>query len=98
MIFCEPNKRVMLNLKCVLMNFHAVSRLSINVTKFEMVKLKDERDTNNLTRIMCCKVVKLPTKYMGLPLGANFKEVGTWDSLMTRFEKRLARWKRAFLS
>ena len=37
-----------------------------------------------------CKVGRLPTSYLGLPLGANHKSVAIWDGVEERFRKRLA--------
>ena len=45
-----------------------------------------------------CKVGRLPTSYLGLHLGANHKSVTIWDGVEERFRKRLAMWKRQFIS
>ena len=45
-----------------------------------------------------CKVNKLPSTYLGLPLGARFKEVATWDGVEERLRKRLSIWKRQYIS
>ena len=39
----------------------------------------------------------LPSSYLGLPLGAPFKFVA-WDRVEERFYKRLAMWKRQYIS
>ena len=44
------------------------------------------------------KVGKLPSTYLGMPLGAPFKSVGAWDGVEERFRKRLAMWKRQYIS
>jgi hypothetical protein len=36
--------------------------------------------------------------YLGLPLGATFKETTIWNPVLERVEKRLASWKRLYLS
>ena len=36
--------------------------------------------------------------YLGLPLGAPFKSVTVWDGVKERFRRRLAMWKRQYLS
>lgn len=41
----------------------------------EMVRLGDESDAESLVRVLRCKAAKLPIKYLGLLLGANYKEV-----------------------
>ena len=40
----------------------------------------------------------LPSCYLGLPLGAPFKSVSVWDGVEERFQKRLAMWKRRYIS
>ena len=39
-----------------------------------------------------------PLKYLGLPLGAKFKNLSVWNPILERMEKRLAGWKRMYLS
>ena len=45
-----------------------------------------------------CKVGVLPSSYFGLSLGAARKLVVVWDGVEERFWKRLAVWKRHFVS
>jgi hypothetical protein len=37
-------------------------------------------------------------KYLGLPLGAKFKETTIWNPIIEKMERRLAGWKRLYLS
>ena len=45
-----------------------------------------------------CKVAALPSCYLGLPLGAPFKPKAVWDGVEERLRKRLAMWKRQYIS
>ena len=45
-----------------------------------------------------CKVVSLPSTYLGLPFGASHKSVMVWDGVEERMRKKLALWKRQFIS
>ena len=45
-----------------------------------------------------CGIGSLPMTYLGLPLRAPHKSVGVWDSIEERFKKRLASWKRQYIS
>ncbi|RVW38823.1 hypothetical protein CK203_074193 [Vitis vinifera] len=45
-----------------------------------------------------CKIGVLPSSYLRLPLGALHKSVVAWDGMEERFWKRLAMWKRQFIS
>ncbi|RVW65895.1 Transposon TX1 uncharacterized 149 kDa protein [Vitis vinifera] len=44
------------------------------------------------------KVGNLPSTCLGMPLGAPFKSIGVWDGIEERFRKRLAMWKRQYIS
>ena len=37
-------------------------------------------------------------KYLGLPLGAKFKDKTIWNPILEKMEKRLAGWKSLYLS
>ena len=51
-----------------------------------------------LARILCCKVGRLPMSYLGMPLGAHFKDASIWNPILESVEKKLANWKRLYLS
>ncbi|KAL6329295.1 hypothetical protein AAG906_015504 [Vitis piasezkii] len=50
-----------------------------------------------LTLELGCKVGTLPSSYLGLPLGAPHK-LAAWDGVEERFRRRLAMWKRQYIS
>jgi hypothetical protein len=37
-------------------------------------------------------------KYLGLPLGASYKNTSIWNGIVEKMEDRLAGWKRLYLS
>ena len=39
-----------------------------------------------LARILCCKVGCLPMSYLGMPLGAHFKDASIWNPILERVE------------
>ena len=45
-----------------------------------------------------CRIGSFPVKYLGLPLGARHKALSTWDGVEERMRRRLALWKRQYLS
>ena len=47
---------------------------------------------------MGCGQSSLPLKYLGLPVGAKFKELSVWNPILERMERRLACWKKMYLS
>ena len=43
----------------------------------------------DLVFVLGCRVGKLPTTYLGLPLGASFKSTSMWYPMKEKFQKRL---------
>jgi len=82
----------------LLLCFEAVSRLKINLLKFEIVPVGDEGDVEGLVSILGCGVASLPIKYLGLPLAAQYKASNIWSSIIEKMKNRLAGWKRLYLS
>ena len=73
--------------------FEAMSGLNVNLDKSEIIVMGRVENVEELAIEFGCKVSKLPS-YLGLPLGARFKEVATWDGVEERLRKRLSTWKR----
>ena len=51
-----------------------------------------------LTGVLDCNIDSFPATYLGLPLGARFKEQAIWVLIIERLEKRLSTWKSRYLS
>jgi hypothetical protein len=101
LIFCDPNAKQFQDLICLLLCFEAVSKLKINLSKSGIVPVGDVGDVGDveeLASILECGVASLPTKYLGLPLGAKYKDSNIWNSIIEKMENRIARWKRLYLS
>ncbi|RVW65064.1 hypothetical protein CK203_034956 [Vitis vinifera] len=76
-------------LSWILMWFEAISRLRINLDKSELIPVGCVENVKALAVELGCKVGRLPSSYLGLPLGAPFKFMATWDGVEKRFRKRL---------
>jgi hypothetical protein len=98
LIFCDANPSKIEHLGCVLTWFEAISGLKINLGKSEMVPVGEVPNMEELVCILGCKQASLPMKYLGLPLGAKFKETTIWNPILEKMERRLAGWKRLYLS
>lgn len=85
LIFCQPETSMLLNLRCVLLRFQAVSDLKINLHKFELVRIGDGSDGKALARVLGCTSSQLPINYLSLPLGAKYKDGGTWKPIIKLF-------------
>ena len=93
-IFCEANPEQLMYLKWTLMWFETFSGLKINLNKSKIISLGRVDNMEELAAELGCGVGSLPTKYLGLPLGAPHRVVGVWDSIEERFINRLSSWKR----
>ncbi|KAL6327231.1 hypothetical protein AAG906_015270 [Vitis piasezkii] len=85
-------------LSWLLMWFEAVSGLRINLEKSELIPVGRVENIDDLALKFGCRVGSLPSTYLGLPLGAPFKSISVWDGVEEKFCKRLAMWKRQYLS
>lgn len=48
--------------------------------------------------ILGCQSDNLPSSYLGLSLGAKYKQKFNWEPIVERIEKRLSGWKTKYLS
>uniref|UniRef100_A0A2N9FVR5 Reverse transcriptase domain-containing protein n=1 Tax=Fagus sylvatica TaxID=28930 RepID=A0A2N9FVR5_FAGSY len=98
LMFCDAVSSQIEQLGCVLTWFEAISGLKINLGKSEMVPVGEVSNMEALAGILGCHCASLPMKYLGLPLGAKFKETTIWNPIVEKMERRLAGWKRLYLS
>ena len=98
LVFCEESQDQLTNLSWLLMWFEAYLGLRVNLEKSELIPVRKVHDIEDLTLELGCKVGGLPSCYLGLPLGGPFKSEVVWDGVEERFRKRLAMWKRQYIS
>ena len=85
-------------LRRVLTCFEAVTGLRVNMSKSEMVPIWEVTNLSYLVDILSCRIGTLPMTYLGMPLGSSFKALGVWNPIVEKVERRLARWKKLYLS
>ena len=88
----------MLILRMVLIWFEAVSGLKVNLGKSELVAVGAVHNMDLLVAVLGCKQGSLAMKYLGLPLGAKFKDKSIWNPILEKMERKLASWKKLYLS
>ncbi|RVW56219.1 hypothetical protein CK203_092267 [Vitis vinifera] len=76
----------------------ALSGLKVNNGKSELIPVGRLKIMGELADEFGYKVGILPSTYLGMPLGAPFKSIGVWDGIEEIFKKRLAMWKRQYIS
>ena len=98
LIFCDADLDQIGDLKCTLLCFEAISRLKVNLGKSEMVPIGNVPNIQELAAMLDCKISALPMNYLGLPLGARYKSKALWDSVLEKMGRKLAGWKKLYLS
>lgn len=98
-LFCNNDKEEMCNMKRILRIFQLMSGLKISFSKSSLCGINvSNQEVIALAQVMGCKVEKLPIKYLGLPLGANPRNIKTWDPVIERTKKKLNIWRSRFMS
>ena len=70
----------------------------VNLGKSELVPIGVVHNMDVLVGMLGCQQSSLPSRYLGLPLGAKFKELSVWNPILEKMERRLVGWKRLYLS
>ena len=97
-IFYEARKEQLTALSWILAWFEVSSSLRINLAKSVLIPVGEVEEIEEMAMELGCKVGSLPTVYLGLPLGAHHKAISMWDGVEERMRRRLAQWKRQYIS
>ncbi|GFY83371.1 hypothetical protein Acr_03g0001450 [Actinidia rufa] len=98
LIFCKANSGELACLREILLCFQAVFGLKINLEKSELIQVGVGVNLRSLVAMLGCNAGSLPTTYLGLPLGSSYKSKYVRGAVANRFERRLASWRRQYLS
>ncbi|XP_023871388.1 uncharacterized protein LOC111983979 [Quercus suber] len=98
LVFCDADSNHITVLRGILSRFEEVSGLTINLDKSELVPVGDVSNMHKLVEILGCRESTLLLKYLGLLLSASFKDKTVWNPILEKMERRLADWKRLYLS
>lgn len=87
--FCGAEQNQFMYLSWGLMWFDAISGLRITLNQNEIMSVGSVSDVEFLASKLGCNIGKLPSSYMGLPLGAPHNSVvEVWDYIEEWFTKR----------
>ena len=64
----------------------------------KLIPIGEVEEIEEMAVELGCKVGALPSVYLGLPLGAHHKAISMWDGVEERMRRRLALWKRQYIS
>ena len=70
----------------VLTCFEAVKGLRVNMSKSEMLPIREVEYLATLADILSCRKGTLSMTYLGMPLGSSFKAVGVWNLIFEKVE------------
>ena len=73
-IFSDNDCKQIVNIRCILIRFEAVSGLRVKLTKSTILKVGQVDNIQLLVGVLGCTVNSFPTFYLVLPLGAKSKE------------------------
>ena len=98
LVLCKDSKDHMANLSWILLWFEAISGLNINLEKSFVMAVGCVEDLESLALELGCSTGTLPTTYLDLPLGMRCNLTSVWDGVKEIFKKKLAVWKRQYIS
>ena len=87
--FCDTDEEQILNVRMLLLCFHAVIGLKVNSLKSEMVPIGEVPNVHVLAEILGCQIGPLPMTYFGMPLGASHKSLTIWNPILEKIERKL---------
>ncbi len=97
-VFCDAIPEQIMHIWKVLSCFEAITGLKVNLNKSEMVPVGVVDSMPSLANLICCRIGTLPMLYLGMPLGAPYKGLSVWNSVLEKIERRLASWQTLYLS
>jgi hypothetical protein len=97
-VFCDAVPEQVMHIRKVLSYFEVVTGLRVNLSKSEMVPVGTVAGMQSLADILCCRIGGLPMTYLGMPLGAPYKSLSVWNTILEKIERRLASWQTLYLS
>ena len=90
-LFCDADVEQILHIRLLLLSFQAITGMKVNVHKSEMVPIGEVDDVHALAEILGCRVEELLMSYLGMPLGASHNSPSIWNSILEKFDRKLAR-------
>jgi len=84
LIFCEPEVTQIRHIRAILTIFEGVSGLHVNWQKSFLYPVNHVSNMEQLASNLGCQIATLPTKYLGMPLGAQNKDIGVWNDVLER--------------
>ena len=97
-LFCDACPEQLMYIRRVLTCFEAVTGLRVNMSKSEIIPIREVDNLSSLADILSCRIGALPMTYLGMALGASFKATVVWNPIIEKMKRRLAGWQKLYLS
>ena len=97
-MFCNDSKDQLAYLSWILLWFEAIFGMKINLEISLILPVRNVENLDELASELGCRTGALPSTYLGLPLGMRRNFLQVWDGVEERFWKKLALWKRQYIS
>ena len=99
LFFGKASMENVVAIKVILRSFELASGLRINFSEncFGTIGMS-ESWKEDAARYLHCRVLVIPFLYLGLPIGTNPRRSDTWDPIVKKCERKLAKWKQKLLS
>jgi len=98
LFFCGAEEEQLLIIRLILVYFEAISGLHINWNKSHLYPINVVPEMDHLSQIMGGAIGTLPSIYLGMPLGAEYRSIDIWNPILEKCEKKLTRWRSQYLS
>ncbi|GKU89286.1 hypothetical protein SLEP1_g3443 [Rubroshorea leprosula] len=97
--FCEASDENIKTIKGILRTFELVSRLKVNFFKSALygINVKSE-EISEWAESLNCVEGSIPFKYLGIPVGANPRNLSAWTPVVDCLRRKLSNWKCESLS
>ena len=67
-----------------------MTSLKVNVSKSELVPIREVDNAHALAEILGYRIGSLPMTYLGMPLGASHKSPSIWNPILENIQRKLA--------
>ena len=93
-MFCKANNKSVFNIKIMLNYFELVYGLKVNFSKSKLGGIgMEQSEILHFATILNCEMMRIPFKYLGMPVGGCHKRGELWDEVVNRVKKDLSRWQ-----
>jgi hypothetical protein len=84
LVFCGASLDQVQALGDFLVCFELVSGLKVNLAKSVVVLVGVVDNVGALAKVLGCGISSLPLRYLGLPLGSQFKDKASWNGVVEK--------------